>query len=175
MTHPYARLPLPSHDQAATLGITGMTAVQTLFHPDLLNLSKPSAPTEGGEYFLVWGASTTVGQFAVQLATQAGYKVIGTASAKNHELITSLGAVGVVDYHDEDAVEQIKAIGQPIAALDCAGAASALKCALAINPETGGRVVAIGGSPTEGVPENVTLKVSSTGCAVWRASATCVL
>merc|ERR1712000_679842 len=103
----------------------------------------------------VWGASSTVGQFAVQLATQAGYKVIGTASAKNHEFIRSLGAVGVVDYHDEDAVEQIKAIGLPVAAFDCASAETALKCALAINPTTGGSVVTIAGAPSEGVPENV--------------------
>lgn len=167
----YVTVARRTYTQASTLGITGLTAIQALFHPDLLNMSPPSAPTEGGEFVLVWGASSTVGQFAVQLAAQAGYKVIATASAKNHELITSLGAVGVVDYHDEDAVDQIKAIGLPVLALDCASAETALKCALAINPETGGRVVAIGGTPSEGVPENVTVKVrSAVRLAVTRAA-----
>ncbi|MCD1634764.1 hypothetical protein K7H91_13395 [Martelella mediterranea] len=37
-------------------------------------------PTPGGETLLVWGASSSVGSNAVQLATASGYAVIATAS-----------------------------------------------------------------------------------------------
>ena len=39
----------------------------------------------------------SVGLFAIQLAHTVGYKVVTTASLKNHELCKSLGADAVVD------------------------------------------------------------------------------
>jgi len=45
-----------------------------------------------GETLLVNGAAGGVGQAALQLARLRGARVIGTASAHNHDLIRSLGA-----------------------------------------------------------------------------------
>jgi NADPH:quinone reductase-like Zn-dependent oxidoreductase len=47
--------------------------------------------------YLVYGGSTAVGMFAVQLAKLAGYKVVATASPKNFDLVKSYGADEVVD------------------------------------------------------------------------------
>lgn len=45
---------------------------------------------------------------AVQLAKLCGYKVITTATPKNHEFLRGIGADFVVDYHDgEKAVREI--------------------------------------------------------------------
>jgi len=40
----------------------------------------------------IYGGSSSVGQYAIQLAKLSGYKVITTASKRNHELVKSLGA-----------------------------------------------------------------------------------
>ncbi|RDW59138.1 hypothetical protein BP5796_12062 [Coleophoma crateriformis] len=58
---------------------------------------------------LVWGAASAVGTAAVQLASNFGYKVYATASAKHHEYLKSLGAFKTFDYHDSDVVQQIVA------------------------------------------------------------------
>ncbi|WP_144714857.1 zinc-binding alcohol dehydrogenase family protein [Curtobacterium pusillum] len=95
-------------EQAAVLPLAVSTAAAGLFEPDQLALPLPSvgtAPRDG--VVLVWGASTSVGANAVQLARAAGYAVIGTASAKNHAFVQSLGAESVVDYRDPSAARRI--------------------------------------------------------------------
>jgi NADPH:quinone reductase-like Zn-dependent oxidoreductase len=47
---------------------------------------------------LIHGAAGGVGLFAVQLAHWIGAHVIGTASARHHELLRALGATEVIDY-----------------------------------------------------------------------------
>ncbi|EEA28458.1 hypothetical protein TMatcc_003212 [Talaromyces marneffei ATCC 18224] len=56
---------------------------------------------------LVWGASSSTGTAAVQLAKALGIKVFATSSPKNHEYIKSLGAYAVVDYRDPDVVSKL--------------------------------------------------------------------
>ncbi|TFY78323.1 hypothetical protein EWM64_g5688 [Hericium alpestre] len=58
-------------------------------------------------------APASIGLYAIQLAHIQGYKVVTTASPKNHELVKSHGADAAVDYHASDVVEQIvRATGQ---------------------------------------------------------------
>ena len=45
----------------------------------------------------VYGGSSSVGQYAIQLAKLSGYKVVTTASKRNHELVRGLGADLVFD------------------------------------------------------------------------------
>lgn len=45
----------------------------------------------------VYGGSSSVGQYAIQLAKLSGYKVVTTASKRNHELVKSLGVDLVFD------------------------------------------------------------------------------
>ncbi|KAA1476181.1 GroES-like protein [Dentipellis sp. KUC8613] len=64
-------------------------------------------------YVLVWGGSSSVGLFAIQLAHLTSFKVITTASPKNHDLVRKYGADVAIDYHAPDSIEQvIKATGK---------------------------------------------------------------
>jgi NADPH:quinone reductase-like Zn-dependent oxidoreductase len=57
---------------------------------------------KSGERVLVVGASGSVGVAAVQIAKHLGCHVTGVCSAKNAQLVRSLGADRVIDYERED-------------------------------------------------------------------------
>ena len=80
------------HVHAAALPLAGLTAWQSLFD---------AAALTAGQRVLIHAAVGGVGSLAVQLATRRGAHVIGTASAKNHELARRLGADQMVDHERE--------------------------------------------------------------------------
>lgn len=84
-----------SFKEAAALPVGAMTAMY------LLKKAKISA----GQNVLVYGASGSVGSYAVQLATQKGATVTGVCSHSNFEMVQSLGAKKVIDYKTEDYSE----------------------------------------------------------------------
>ncbi|KAH9941955.1 GroES-like protein [Amylocystis lapponica] len=99
-----------SHEQAASLGCAFWTSVQAFYHPAHLGLVEPPAKIGTEEWVFVYGGSSSVGQYAVQLAHLSGYKVVSTASPRNFELVKSFGADAVFDYKDPDVVEKIKSV-----------------------------------------------------------------
>ena len=60
------------------------------------------AKVEQGQHVLIYGASGAVGSAAVQLARFMGAEVTGVCSARNVELVRSLGATEVLDYTKDD-------------------------------------------------------------------------
>jgi NADPH:quinone reductase-like Zn-dependent oxidoreductase len=82
-----------SFEEAATLNIAGLTALQGL---------RDKGRLEAGGQVLVNGASGGVGTFAVQIARSMGAEVTAVCSTGNLELVRSLGAAHTVDYTRDD-------------------------------------------------------------------------
>ncbi|MDV7140425.1 NAD(P)-dependent alcohol dehydrogenase [Maribacter sp. TH_r10] len=81
--------------EAAALPIGAMTAMYLL---DKASLNK-------GQKVLVYGASGSVGSYAVQLAKQQDAMVTAVCSGPNFDMVRSLGADDVLDYKKEDYSE----------------------------------------------------------------------
>jgi NADPH:quinone reductase-like Zn-dependent oxidoreductase len=89
-------LPRPanlSFEQAASVGISGMTAIQAV---------RDAGKVGPGTSVLITGAGGGVGTFAVQIARAYGAIVTGASSAAKLDLVRSLGAADVIDTGRQD-------------------------------------------------------------------------
>lgn len=104
----------------------------TVFHSITKDLELPlpwpipqdNRPENVDTPILIWGGSSSVGQFALQILRHWGYaNLLATSSPQHHRILQSFGAKQVFDYRDFNVVEQIlrAADGHIPFVLDCIG------------------------------------------------------
>jgi NADPH:quinone reductase-like Zn-dependent oxidoreductase len=97
-----------SFEESAAIPVGALTALHFL----------KLAGVEPGKSVLIYGASGSVGSYAVQLAVHFGAKVTGVCSDANAALVKSLGAETVVDYKKENFASKLAEYDIVIDAVD---------------------------------------------------------
>ncbi|WP_031094250.1 MULTISPECIES: NADP-dependent oxidoreductase [unclassified Streptomyces] len=128
--------PLPAdvdHTVAAALPISGLTAWQGLFdHADLVT----------GQTVLIHGAAGAVGSIAVQLAHEAGARVVGSGRSADRDTVLGLGAHAFLDLE----ADRWEDIGQVDVVFDVIGGDILDRSAALVR--AGGTLVTIAHPPT---------------------------
>ncbi|MEG4056798.1 MULTISPECIES: NAD(P)-dependent alcohol dehydrogenase [unclassified Microcoleus] len=112
-----------THAEAAAVPIAGLTALQSL---------RDLGQIQAGNKVLINGASGGVGTFSVQVAKAMNAEVTGVCSAKNRELVKSLGADFVLDYEEIDFTQQTDKYD---IILDAVGTRTFAECEKVLQPE----------------------------------------
>ncbi|MCR6483944.1 medium chain dehydrogenase/reductase family protein [Amycolatopsis sp. OK19-0408] len=134
--------------EAETFVVNGITAYQMLHR---------IAKVRTGGTILVHGASGGVGTTLVQLARAAGIRVLGTASARNQDVVTALGATALDYRGDVPAQVRELAPGGVDAVFDHVGGPGIVDSFRLLAP--GGTLVAYGSAATKNDPGNSRLPV----------------
>ncbi|KAK5050005.1 hypothetical protein LTR84_004124 [Exophiala bonariae] len=116
VTNEYLLAKLPtgfSLQEAVTLPNNFVTAWHTLTKEAGLNLPWPKPenhkPQTRDQWILVWGGSSSVGQYILQVLKYYGYKnVVATASKAHHERLRTYGAKECFDYRNGDVSDEVQ-------------------------------------------------------------------
>jgi NADPH:quinone reductase-like Zn-dependent oxidoreductase len=117
-------------EQAAATPVAALTALQGL---------RDKGKIQPGRKVLINGAAGGVGTFAVQIAKYFGADVTGVCSARNVNMVRSLGADRVIDYTQEDFTKSSQRYDL---FFDCVGNHPLLACSRILTP--GGKLIVVG-------------------------------
>ncbi len=120
-----------SFEQGAAVAIAALTALQGL---------RDKGNLQPGHKVLINGAAGGVGTFAVQIAKALGAEVTGVCSARNVDMVRSIGADHVIDYTKENFTKEPQRYD---IVLDNIGNHSLIACKRVLN--SGGMLVIVGG------------------------------
>jgi NADPH:quinone reductase-like Zn-dependent oxidoreductase len=130
-------------EEAAAVPIGGLTALRFI----------QSSGLKAGGNILIYGASGSVGTFAVQIAKAIGADVTAVCSTSNVDMVKSLGADEVIDY-TRDEFTKIPSSFDVV--FDAVGKISKSACKGLLKPS--GKYVSVTGSPKEGINDLLHLK-----------------
>jgi NADPH:quinone reductase-like Zn-dependent oxidoreductase len=91
--------PIKTYESGASIANNFITVGISIFHT--------FGHIDEKKTLLIYGASTGVGQVALQYAHYIGWRVIAIASAKHHQNLKELGADVVIDYHSDHLAQDI--------------------------------------------------------------------
>jgi NADPH:quinone reductase-like Zn-dependent oxidoreductase len=131
-------------ESAACLGVGAITAAMTLWKwleipmPSALSVSSSEAAANTKQYILIWGGSTIVGQFAIQIALRGNVNVIAVSSEESRSIIEDFGNVHVVtrcNRSNEEIMAEIRKIGgdRVVKGMDLVGSETAACCIRALS------------------------------------------
>lgn len=115
--------------QAASAPVIAVAAWQMLFE---------YAQVRRGDAVMILGAAGNVGAYAVQMALNAGVRVIAVARTRDSEFLHSLGLKSIVDADVPDFEKELPTVD---AILDMVGTSSVERCLGAL--KAGGKVVSL--------------------------------
>jgi NADPH:quinone reductase-like Zn-dependent oxidoreductase len=140
-----------SFEEAAGIPVAGETAWHALV---------TIASVQPGQRVLIHGGAGGVGSSAVQIAKARGAYVIATASPSHFELLRSLGADEVVDYHSVGFEEKLKDIDVVFNTVD---ADTGARSVAVLRP--GGILVSVFGAARDAQCEAAKIRCAVTGHA----------
>lgn len=125
-------------EAAAAFPVPALTAEQVIGE---------ALDVHAGEQLLVHGAGGVTGGLLVALGRLRGARVVATAGHASQQRVSALGAHHVIDYHDQDWPEQVRAAtgGQGVAAAVNAAPGGAADAVRAV--ADGGRLATITSDP----------------------------
>ena len=126
-------------EEAATVPLACNTAWLALLSPYSLGIDRTKSKNT---QLLIWGGSSSVGQYAIQIANLLGFQFATTC--RNRQVVESLGAEHVFDYTSKTVVEEIKKTLPNITyVLDCIGTEESSALASETVAEAGGKLCTI--------------------------------
>ncbi|KAK7417912.1 hypothetical protein QQZ08_011452 [Neonectria magnoliae] len=87
--------------QAAAIPLAALTSWLALFSKDSLDIDRNAG---SDATILIWGGSSSVGLYAIQIAALQGFKTVTTCSPRHFERVRSLGAKHAFDYRGPNIV-----------------------------------------------------------------------
>ncbi len=130
-------------EEAATVPVGGLTALRFLRQSNI----------KSGDKVLIYGASGSVGTFAVQIAKSFGAEVTAVCSTANINMVAQLGAQHIVDYTKTDFT---KVDTRFDIVFDSVGKTAKSQCKQLLKPD--GKYVSVAGSPKSRHDDLATLK-----------------